>query len=72
MQTTACAGWRRLSWEEVGPAAQPVVPAVREALKDEYSNVREAAAEALKKIAPEETTIDAPHRTESDAFRIST
>lgn len=35
---------------QIGPAAKEAVPALKEALKDEYSNVREAAEGALKKI----------------------
>ncbi|HEX4646654.1 MAG TPA: HEAT repeat domain-containing protein, partial [Verrucomicrobiae bacterium] len=37
---------------QIGPAAKEAVPALRQALEDEYKNVREAAAEALKKIQP--------------------
>jgi HEAT repeat protein len=38
---------------EAGPLAQAAAPALTKALADDYANVREAAAEALAKIAPE-------------------
>ena len=35
----------------LGSKAASAIPALRQSLNDEYSNVREAAAEALTKIA---------------------
>jgi hypothetical protein len=35
---------------EIGPAASPAISALQEALKDEYSDVQNAAKEALKKV----------------------
>jgi HEAT repeat protein len=40
----------------MGPAAKPAVPALTVALADQFLTVREAAAEALKKIDPEAAT----------------
>ena len=36
----------------IGPQAKTAIPALQEALRDESQNVRDAAAEALKKIEP--------------------
>jgi HEAT repeat protein len=40
----------------MGPAAKPAVPALTVALADQFLTVRQAAAEALKKIDPEAAT----------------
>ena len=37
---------------QIGPQAKAAIPALKQALQDEYKNVRDAAAEALKKIDP--------------------